>query len=48
MNSLIMENLNDSADLDYKMLDNAWRGAEAFHFLILAQRQLYEGIYFFR
>ncbi|XP_058407729.1 WD repeat-containing protein 35 isoform X2 [Diceros bicornis minor] len=23
--------------------DNAWRGAEAYHFFILAQRQLYEG-----
>ena len=25
------------------VLDNAWRGAEAFHFLMLCQRQLYEG-----
>ena len=25
------------------VLDNAWRGAEAFHYFILAQRQLYEG-----
>jgi hypothetical protein len=23
------------------MIDTAWRGAEAFHFLMLAQRQLY-------
>mmetsp|Transcript_25550 Transcript_25550/g.75022 ORF Transcript_25550/g.75022 Transcript_25550/m.75022 type:complete len:1200 (-) Transcript_25550:181-3780(-) len=26
-----------------KALDSAWRGAEAYHFLCLAQRQLYEG-----
>src|SRR5690606_7841229 len=25
-----------------KSLDNPWRGAEAFHFFMLAQRQLYE------
>lgn len=24
-------------------MDNAWRGAEAYHFYLLAQRQLYEG-----
>ncbi|XP_066091676.1 WD repeat-containing protein 35 isoform X1 [Saccopteryx bilineata] len=24
-------------------MDNAWRGAEAYHFFLLAQRQLYEG-----
>ena len=27
-----------------KFLDNPWRGAEAYHFFLLAQRQLYEGI----
>ncbi len=26
-----------------KLVDNAWRGAEAYHFLMLCQRQLYEG-----
>ncbi|XP_078204572.1 WD repeat-containing protein 35 isoform X6 [Callithrix jacchus] len=26
-----------------RFIDNAWRGAEAYHFFILAQRQLYEG-----
>uniref|UniRef100_A0A5F9CDD7 WD repeat-containing protein 35 n=1 Tax=Oryctolagus cuniculus TaxID=9986 RepID=A0A5F9CDD7_RABIT len=26
-----------------RLTDNAWRGAEAYHFFILAQRQLYEG-----
>lgn len=30
--------LNDS-----KLLDNAWRGAEAYHFLMLTQRQLRAG-----
>ncbi|KAF6214979.1 hypothetical protein GE061_009727 [Apolygus lucorum] len=34
----------DNADgLDFKVVDGAWRGAEAYHFLMLAQRQLYEG-----
>jgi len=26
-----------------RVVDEAWRGAEAFHFLMLCQRQLYEG-----
>ena len=26
------------------IVDNAWRGAEAYHFLMLCQRQLYEGM----
>ena len=26
-----------------RILDNSWRGAEAYHFLMLCQRQLYEG-----
>jgi len=29
--------------VDSMVIDNAWRGAEAFHFYLLAQRQLYEG-----
>ncbi len=28
---------------DSKILDNAWRGAEAYHFLMLCQRQLRAG-----
>ncbi|CAG5134548.1 unnamed protein product, partial [Candidula unifasciata] len=28
---------------DTKIIDNAWRGAEAFHFFILAQKQMYDG-----
>lgn len=28
-----------------RMIDGAWRGAEAYHFLMLAQRQLYAGQY---
>ena len=28
---------------DTRIIDNAWRGAEAYHFFLLAQRQLYEG-----
>lgn len=26
-----------------RFADNAWRGAEAYHFFILAQKQLYKG-----
>ncbi|KAI9007103.1 hypothetical protein BC832DRAFT_554249 [Gaertneriomyces semiglobifer] len=29
--------------IDSRFLDNAWRGAEAYHFLMLAQRQFYAG-----
>jgi len=34
---------DNGLDLDTKIIDNAWRGAEAYHFFMLAQRQLYEG-----
>lgn len=34
---------DDNLEVDSKIVDNAWRGAEAYHFLMLAQRQLYEG-----
>lgn len=33
----------DATSLDNRIVDNAWRGAEAYHFFLLAQRQLYEG-----
>ncbi|XP_072314070.1 WD repeat-containing protein 35 [Eucyclogobius newberryi] len=33
----------DTSTLDNRILDNAWRGAEAYHFFLLAQRQLYDG-----
>jgi len=32
-----------AALFDTKVIDNAWRGAEAYHFFLLAQRQLYTG-----
>jgi len=32
-----------AAIMDTKVIDGAWRGAEAYHFLMLAQRQLYTG-----
>ncbi|XP_062892582.1 WD repeat-containing protein 35 isoform X2 [Mobula hypostoma] len=36
--------LEEDASLsDNRIIDNAWRGAEAYHFFLLAQRQLYEG-----
>ncbi|KAI4490168.1 hypothetical protein M0802_010893 [Mischocyttarus mexicanus] len=28
---------------DTKIIENAWRGAEAYHFLLLAHRQIYDG-----
>lgn len=31
------------ASADMRILDSAWRGAEAYHFLMLAHRQLYTG-----
>ncbi|CAB1330545.1 unnamed protein product, partial [Coregonus sp. 'balchen'] len=33
----------DATSSDNRMVDSAWRGAEAYHFFLLAQRQLYEG-----
>ncbi|KFO69739.1 WD repeat-containing protein 35, partial [Cuculus canorus] len=34
---------DDVLSLNNRFADNAWRGAEAYHFFILAQRQLYKG-----
>jgi WD repeat-containing protein 35 len=42
LDSLITSDINTMSD---KTLDNPWRGAEAFHFYLLTQRQLYEGDY---
>ena len=39
LDSLITSDINTSAD---KILNNPWRGAEAWHFFILAQRFLYQ------
>ncbi|XP_049861684.1 WD repeat-containing protein 35 isoform X1 [Schistocerca gregaria] len=36
-------NSDTDSDLDTKHVDNAWKGAEAYHFFMLAQKQLYEG-----
>ncbi|XP_029586677.1 WD repeat-containing protein 35 isoform X1 [Salmo trutta] len=33
----------DATSSDNRVVDSAWRGAEAYHFFLLAQRQLYEG-----
>ncbi|TRY60156.1 hypothetical protein DNTS_003730 [Danionella cerebrum] len=33
----------DETSSDSRILDDAWRGAEAYHFFLLAQRQLYDG-----
>ena len=37
--------VNKSVSLsgEARLVDNSWRGAEAYHFLMLCQRQLYEG-----
>ena len=40
LDSLITSDINTSSD---KILNNPWRGAEAWHFYILCQRQLYAG-----
>ncbi|XP_034051333.1 WD repeat-containing protein 35 isoform X2 [Thalassophryne amazonica] len=40
LTGLLEEDLTSS---DNRIVDNAWRGAEAYHFFLLAQRQLYEG-----
>ena len=40
LESLITSDINTSTE---KMLNNPWRGAEAWHFYLLAQRQLYNG-----
>jgi WD repeat-containing protein 35 len=37
---LITSDINTSTD---KILTNPWRGAEAWHFYIMAQKQLYSG-----
>jgi len=34
-----------AALFDTKVIDNAWHGAEAYHFFLLAQRQLYAGVF---
>lgn len=33
----------DATSTNNRIVDNAWRGAEAYHFFLLAQRQLYSG-----
>lgn len=40
LDSLITSDINTSSE---KILNNPWRGAEAWHFYILCQRQLYAG-----
>ena len=42
LNSLITTDINTSAD---KALSNPWKGAEAIHFYLLCQRQLYQKEY---
>ncbi|XP_014248010.1 WD repeat-containing protein 35 isoform X2 [Cimex lectularius] len=40
---LLLENYDELSGIDLKMIDDAWKGAEAYHYLMLAQKQLYEG-----
>jgi hypothetical protein len=44
MNSLITSDISTSAD---KALTNPWKGAEAIHFYLLCQRQLYQKYSFY-
>ena len=39
----LLEDGNLLTTQDAGTLDNAWRGAEAYHYLMLCQKQLYEG-----
>ena len=39
----LTENLDKTSSYN-SMLDSPWKGAEAYHFFLLAQRQLYEGL----
>ncbi|KAI8828138.1 hypothetical protein BJ741DRAFT_627188 [Chytriomyces cf. hyalinus JEL632] len=41
LDGLLAEDLKGS--METKFLDNVWRGAEAYHYYILAQRQFYNG-----
>ncbi|KAG5463440.1 MAG: hypothetical protein BJ554DRAFT_7523, partial [Olpidium bornovanus] len=43
LSGLLNEDANSGGDM--KLLDNAWRGAEAYHYFMLAQRQFYQGNY---
>ena len=33
----------DATPADNRVVDNPWRGAQAYHFFLLAQRQLIDG-----
>ncbi|CAI8031963.1 WD repeat-containing protein 35, partial [Geodia barretti] len=39
--SLLQDDFSEA--VDSSLVDNAWRGAEAYHFFMLAQRELYSG-----
>ena len=41
LQGLLSEDYSSAAET--ALLDNPWRGAEAYHFFLLAQRQLYSG-----
>ncbi|CAM9387754.1 unnamed protein product, partial [Hapterophycus canaliculatus] len=44
LNTLMATSSNNAEDKRAaKVLDSAWRGAEAYHYYMLAQRQLYQG-----
>ena len=40
---MTMTTAADGSSASAKVLDNAWRGAAAYHYYLLAQRQLYGG-----
>ncbi|CAJ0945040.1 unnamed protein product, partial [Mesorhabditis belari] len=42
LSGLLAEDISVNLE-ESRMIDNAWRGAEAYHFFMLAQRQLYRG-----
>ncbi|XP_054168893.1 WD repeat-containing protein 35-like [Oppia nitens] len=45
LNALLNDESFSFENTNYMILDEPWKGAEAYHYLILCQRQLYEGYY---
>ncbi|CAG2168264.1 unnamed protein product [Oppiella nova] len=45
LNALLSDDSFSFENTNYMVLDDPWKGAEAYHFLILCQRQLYDGYF---
>lgn len=42
----LLEEDSEISPADSHISDNPWRGAEAYHFYMLAHRQLYKGLFY--